>query len=53
MWPVRSIIVGLISFFVTEDNTVGAIRMSFQEREKICNESKELVLQNDNFKKLF
>ena len=32
VWPVRSIIIGLISFFVTEDTTVGSIKTSFAER---------------------
>ena len=33
VWPVRSIIIGLISFFVTEEHTVGSFQTSFQERK--------------------
>lgn len=32
VWPVRSIIIGLISFFVTKDHTVGSIRDTSVER---------------------
>lgn len=31
VWPVRSIIIGLISFFVTNDHTVGSIRSANKE----------------------
>ena len=29
VWPVKSVIIGLVSFFVSEDDTVGSIRTSF------------------------
>ena len=53
VWPVRSIIIGLISFFVTEDSTVGSIKTSFEERERIAKESAKNILNNSNFKSLF
>ena len=32
---VRSIIIGLVSFFVSEDETVGSIRTTVEERRRI------------------
>ena len=43
VWPVKSIIIGLISFFVTEDHTVGSINTSLKEREKIALASKDKI----------
>ena len=53
VWPVRSIIIGLISFFVTNDSTVGAIERSHTERMKIAKESKEKILKNKIFLDIF
>ena len=53
VWPVRSIIIGLISFFVTEDNTVGSVKTSLSERVKIKNESREKILKNKKFIEMF
>lgn len=33
VWPVRSIIIGLISFFVTDMTTVGSIRDISKEKQ--------------------
>ena len=43
VWPVRSIIIGLISFFVTKDHTVGAIDRTNEERERIQKESVKVI----------
>ena len=40
VWPVSSVIVGLISFFTTEDHTVGSVHTSMAERERIAKASK-------------
>ena len=53
VWPVKSIIIGLISFFVTEDSTVGSINTTMKEREKIALASKEKMKKNEICKKLF
>ena len=53
VWPVRSIIIGLISFFVTNDNTVGSINVSFQERKRIAERSRTTIAQHHIFKQLF
>lgn len=53
VWPVRSIIIGLISFFVTNDSTVGAIERSHTERMKIAKESREKILKNKYFLEIF
>jgi ubiquitin-conjugating enzyme E2 J2 len=49
VWPVRSIIIGLISFFVTNDSTVGAIERSHTERKIIAKLSREKILKNKYF----
>ena len=53
MWPVRSIIIGLISFFVANEGTVGSIERSHSERMKIAKESKDKILKNKNFIEIF
>jgi len=53
VWPVRSIIIGLISFFVTEDTTVGSIKTTFAERQKINKESRNKILKNKKFIEIF
>ena len=41
IWPVKSLIVALISFFVSDDMTVGAIpNSSFEYRQKIRDQSR-------------
>ena len=53
VWPVRSIIIGLVSFFVGDGNTVGSINVSFDERKKIADESRTKILEHEKFKQLF
>ena len=53
VWPVRSIIIGLISFFVTNDTTVGSINVSFQERKRIAERSRTTITSHHIFKQLF
>ena len=53
VWPVRSIIIGLISFFVTDQSTVGSISTSFDERMRITKESKNKIIKNKKFIELF
>lgn len=53
VWPVRSIIIGLISFFVTDATTVGSITTSFEERQRITRESRNKILKNKKFIELF
>ena len=36
IWPVNSIVIGLISFFVTTQNTVGAVYGTNDERKMKC-----------------
>ena len=47
VWPVRSIIIGLASFFVDTQNTAGAISRTSEERKKIAKASRNKLLQND------
>ena len=53
VWPVRSIIIGLISFFVTDQNTVGSINRSHAERQQITKDSAAKILKNKKFEELF
>jgi len=53
VWPVRSIIIGLASFFVDDKNTAGAISRTSEERIKIAKASRHKLLQNDKFQELF
>ena len=40
VWPIESIIVGLISFMVSNQNTVGSLSTSINHRTKIAKESR-------------
>lgn len=54
VWPVRSIIIGLISFFVTDMHTVGSIReMTKPQQAKIAEGSKQKIMQHKIYKDLF
>lgn len=54
VWPVRSIILGLISFFVTDMNTVGSIKNpSKQQQAAIAAKSKSVIKNNKTYKELF
>ena len=53
VWTVGHIIVGLISFFVTEDSTVGSIQKTIEERQEICKSSQKTALKHPIYKKLF
>jgi hypothetical protein len=51
---VRSIIIGLISFFVTKDHTVGSIRNATAEQQiEIAKNSRKKILENKKFIELF
>ena len=39
IWPVTSVIIGLVSFFTLTDSTVGSINTSVDERKKIAKAS--------------
>ena len=45
-WTIRSIIIGLISFFLTDPETLGSIETTFSYKEKVALESKEAILKN-------
>lgn len=54
VWPVRSIIIGLISFFVTETHTVGSIReISKDQQAKVAVASKQKILNHKVYKEFF
>mmetsp|Transcript_17148 Transcript_17148/g.26502 ORF Transcript_17148/g.26502 Transcript_17148/m.26502 type:complete len:119 (-) Transcript_17148:305-661(-) len=53
VWPVRSIIIGLISFFTSKSSTVGSIDASFERRKRIANESAGKILNHKKFKEIF
>ena len=54
VWPVRSIILGLISFFVIPDYTVGAIENpSIEKQVEAAKKSKKILLQTSKFVELF
>ena len=46
-WSVRSIILGLISFFVDSKNTLGAITSTSEEKKKIAKASRQKLLENE------
>jgi len=49
VWPVSSIVIGLISFFVTDDMTVGSISKSKDDRRRIAHESAAKLMANPKF----
>ena len=53
VWPVKSIIIGLVSFFVSEDETVGSIKTPLEERKRISKESACKIRANRKFIELF
>ena len=53
IWPVASIIIGLISFFITDLNTLGAVSRTKAERMKICKESANVIKEHKIYKELF
>ena len=53
VWPVNSIIIGLISFFVTNVGTVGSVDRSFEERKEIAKKSRNVILNHAQYKNLF
>mgnify|MGYP000241487986 CR=1 FL=1 len=54
IWPVKSLIVALISFFVGNDMTAGAIPYgSFEERKKIRDSSRSNILKHPIFMEIF
>ena len=54
VWPVRSIIIGLISFFVTDMTTVGSIRdISKEKQAEIAQNSKSKLTNMKIYKDLF
>ena len=53
IWPVRSIIIGLVSFFTTNDHTVGAINRSDDVRAQIAKESRQKIMNHEIYKRIF
>lgn len=53
VWPVRSIIIGLTSFMVTDTSTVGSMQTSHDQKMKISKESGAKLLKNKKFIELF
>ena len=53
LWNVGSIIVGLISFMITEDRTVGSIETPIAKRKQIAQRSIETLSKNVKFEELF
>ena len=52
-WGVRSIIIGLISFFYDNENTHGAIRTTEKDKIKLAKESIIFNKKNKEYIKLF
>ena len=53
VWPVGSVIIGLISFFAEDTRTAGSIITDPEVRKKIAKNSKETILKKDKFNELF
>ena len=53
IWPVTSVIVGLVSFFSQTDSTVGSISTTVEARKKIASASMRKVMDHKKFKELF
>ena len=53
IWPVGSIIIGLLSFFVTETNTLGAINEPKAKRRTISTNSSNVIRNHKIYKELF
>ena len=54
VWPVRSIIIGLISFFVTNQDTVGSLKqVPVSQQAQIAAESKDKIVTHKIYKELF
>merc|ERR1719263_170385 len=53
LWNVGSIIVGLISFMITEDRTVGSVETPIAKRKQIAQRSIENVSKNVKFEEIF
>ena len=49
VWPIGSIIIGLISFMVSDQNTVGSTQTSSAHRIKVAQESRSKMLKNKKF----
>eukprot|EP00928_Gymnodinium_smaydae_P018420 TRINITY_DN17011_c0_g1_i1.p1 TRINITY_DN17011_c0_g1~~TRINITY_DN17011_c0_g1_i1.p1 ORF type:complete len:657 (-),score=40.32 TRINITY_DN17011_c0_g1_i1:430-2400(-) len=52
-WSVETILVGLISFFVTDGSTLGSVRSSPEERRRYAKESWEFNARDSTFRSLF
>ena len=53
IWHVEQIIIGAVSFFLTDTDTVGAIERSHEERKKIADESQAKILAHPKYKAVF
>ena len=53
VWPVRSIILGLISFFLEDKPTAGYIVTTLEKKKEIAAKSKEMIVQKKIFNDLF
>lgn len=52
-WNVENMLIGLISFMYTNENTTGAVVTSFGEKQKLANKSLGFNLNNKDFVKVF
>ena len=53
VWPVKSIIIGLISFMTTDLDTVGSIKMVPDEVKAIAKKSPQDLMKHKKFNEIF
>ena len=53
VWPIRSIIIGIISFMCTNQNTIGAISTTDAQKINVASESAAKLLENKKFLEVF
>ena len=53
VWPVRSIILGLISFFMDDKPTAGYVITTEAKKKEIAAKSKEMIVKKAIFNELF
>lgn len=53
IWGMKSILMGLLSFMVGSDHTLGSIETSEEQRRALAQESHLFNIKNENFARLF
>ena len=53
VWPVKSIIIGLISFMTTDLDTVGSIKMEPEKVKAIAKKSSQELMKHKKFNEIF